>query len=249
MGTGLQAVKKPDAYIGTNGAILALPNDQDFVHLGGYGGYTDTNTAFSVGTWSYNSSTPIVNNAYKSDGTSYDYQHVFNGAAAISRTTGIAYYLGGRSVSSPDTLTNKLVAYDTATHNSSVINTAFPYAGIADSAMVWLPVGEQGILVNIGGVVSNNVANGLNSMERINVYDIAGDAWYTQSTSQGHSDTQPPADRSRICAVTPTVDKNTTHWEIALYGGSDSSNNPIDDIWVLSLPSTPLPLFVCCAVR
>jgi len=177
---------------------------------------------------------------YKSDSFSYDYQKVFNGAAAISPITGIAYYLGGRSVSSPNILTNKLVAYDTKTGNSSVINTAFPYDGIADSAMVWLPVGEQGILVNIGGAVSNN---GLNSMERINVYDIAGNEWYTQPTFQGHSNVQPPADRSRICAVTPTVDKNATHWEIALYGGSDINNNPIDDVWVLSLPCTPLPPF------
>ncbi|KAL6862826.1 hypothetical protein ACO1O0_003064 [Amphichorda felina] len=120
--------------------------------------------------------------------------------------------------------------------------------GRANAEVVWVPVGKQGILVVLGGVVypewagyghesENKDANKKESpvfMRKIDIYDIENEKWYSQETEDGPTET-----RSRGCAVVaPASDYSS--FNIYYYGGNDGLNHldPFsDDVWVLSLPS------------
>jgi hypothetical protein len=70
-------------------------------------------------------------------------------------------------------------------------------------------------------------------MREIDIYDIAGDNWYKQNTTDG------PGARTRGCAVLATA-ADRSSFNIYYYGGFDgiSPVEPFyDDVWVLSLPS------------
>lgn len=70
-------------------------------------------------------------------------------------------------------------------------------------------------------------------MKVIDVYDIAGDEWYKQTTEDG------PGARTRGCAVV-AVASDQSSYNIYYYGGFDgiSPQEPFsDEVWVLSLPS------------
>ena len=92
--------------------------------------------------------------------------------------------------------------------------------------VVWIPVGEKGALVALGGTaftlamssslenpLSDNTSKldalktqGQNFMTEIVVYDVGGDKWYTQNTS---GDTPPPT--AEFCSVVASSDDETTH--------------------------------------
>ncbi|KID79263.1 Galactose oxidase/kelch, beta-propeller, partial [Metarhizium brunneum ARSEF 3297] len=118
----------------------------------------------------------------------------------------------------------------------------------ANPEVVWVPVGKQGILVVLGGVVYPDWASGdlesaneteskkLKSpefMRTIDIYDVANKKWYQQPTEGG------PGARTRGCAVVaPASDKSS--FNIYYYGGYDGihpKNDFSDEVWVLSLPS------------
>lgn len=70
-------------------------------------------------------------------------------------------------------------------------------------------------------------------MHTIDVYDVAGDKWYTQTTVNG------PSARARGCAVVAPASDGSS-FNIYYYGGYDGIHpeQPFhDDVWVLSLPS------------
>jgi hypothetical protein len=70
-------------------------------------------------------------------------------------------------------------------------------------------------------------------MSDINIYDIAGDTWYTQSTIAG------PGQLALGCAVV-AVAQDASSYNIYYYGGYDGLHEHQDfndDVWILSLPS------------
>jgi len=102
--------------------------------------------------------------------------------------------------------------------------------------MVWLPLSTQGILLHVGGLLTNPDGSTLNNpVRKVNIYDIASSSWYTQITS-GEANVN-PVDRSYMCLVTPSPNASQTHWEIVLIGGANPGNQPVDAGWVLSIPS------------
>ena len=101
--------------------------------------------------------------------------------------------------------------------------------------MTWLPRGEDGILVNLGGIISRGGQSIANPISKVNVFDIKSSTWFTQTAVAGENEV--PEDRSFFSAVTPTPNENQTHWEIVFYGGVNSTGGTIDDIWALSLPN------------
>ncbi|RDA87410.1 hypothetical protein CP532_6974 [Ophiocordyceps camponoti-leonardi (nom. inval.)] len=119
--------------------------------------------------------------------------------------------------------------------------------GRSNAEMVWVPVGKQGILVVLGGVVYPEWASDIHQsedeaasvrespsfMSDIDIYDVAGNRWYKQTTTGG------PGTRTRGCAVVaPAADRSS--FNIYYYGGFDGVHprKPFyDDVWVLSLPS------------
>jgi len=216
-------VRKPGALATTGGAILPLPNNTGFVHLGGFPVSTSS-------VWYYDATTSSaagISSTYEANDL-----NVYNGAYAISPLTGVAYYLGGLDLNRKPT--GNLVAYDTVKRNSSVISQ-FPLGSIHGSSMVFLPLGSQGILVNMAGFITSTSGDAtlLNPMDKVNIYDIASSSWYTQPTSGQNN----PVRRSYMCMVTPTPNAAQTHWEMVLIGGANADNSPLDEVWALSVPS------------
>ncbi|KAK4683263.1 hypothetical protein QC764_123530 [Podospora pseudoanserina] len=119
--------------------------------------------------------------------------------------------------------------------------------GRAGAELVWVPVGTKGILVALGGVVDpsfikingrssdpdNNREKSREFMSTIDIYDVAGDRWYRQKTSDG------PEALSRGCAVVAPAQDGTS-FNIYYYGGYaalEQKSGYSDAVWVLSLPS------------
>ncbi|KAK0714848.1 hypothetical protein B0H67DRAFT_488130 [Lasiosphaeris hirsuta] len=119
--------------------------------------------------------------------------------------------------------------------------------GRANPELVWVPVGKEGILVALGGVIfpeftgylgtsSNAAASKATSpsfMSTINIYDVASDKWYSQPTVGG------PGQLTRGCSVViPAQDQSS--FSIYYYGGYTGLTKTEefnDDVWVLSIPS------------
>ncbi|OTB00070.1 hypothetical protein M426DRAFT_75990 [Hypoxylon sp. CI-4A] len=189
--------------------------------------------------------------------------YVTYGAAASAPSENKAWYFGGyrspswgpiyqytNSTYDPSTISNTFITLDMSTQTSEVwTNTTLP-SGIpsrANPSMVWVPVGEQGILVVLGGVTypeyenttrisSNETQSRKDSpafMSNIDIYDIAGDKWYQQPTVGS------PPQLTKGCAVVGTASDRSS-FNIYYYGGYDgldSSADFSDDVWILSLPT------------
>ncbi|KAI0425552.1 hypothetical protein F5Y09DRAFT_346581 [Xylaria sp. FL1042] len=191
-------------------------------------------------------------------------RYVTYGGAANAPSENKAWYFGGyRSPSwgpiyqpsindslNPTNVSNTFITLDLSKQQSEKwSNVTLPsyIPSRANPSVVWVPVGEQGILVVLGGVLYpdyNNVnSTSLNIaqsekdsptyMSNIDIYDVAGDKWYQQLTTGG-----PPA-LAMGCAVVATAQDSSSH-NIYYYGGYDGlheTENFNDDVWVLSLPS------------
>lgn len=145
---------------------------------------------------------------------------------------------------------NTLITLDMTTQmDEKWTNKTLPskIPGRAGSELVWVPVGAQGILVALGGVlfpefinssaVSDNEAASKASspsfMSTIDIYDVAKDEWHRQPTVGG------PGQLTRGCAVVVPA-KDRSSFSIYYYGGYAGlkASDPFsDDVWVLSIPS------------
>lgn len=119
----------------------------------------------------------------------------------------------------------------------------------SEGGLVWLPYGQQGMLLAFGGIdlpgdLSTSGIN-LNStykkqqtndyMTNIGVYDIAQDAWAMQSTQEKIK----PPQMAHFCTVTTSALDNSSHF-VYVFGGYDGTYanfQAYDSIWVLSVPA------------
>lgn len=164
-------------------------------------------------------------------------------------THGNFYYLSSKQ--SPTNISNTMIQVDmTDQLTEKWANKTLPekIQGRSNAEVVWVPVGEQGILVVIGGAVYPYWAGGGTPvspdedaakeegpkfMSTIDIYDIANDEWYQQNA------TDSPGARARGCAVLG-VASDSSSFNIYYYGGFDgvdATEDFNDDVWVLSLPS------------
>ncbi|KAK5653711.1 hypothetical protein OQA88_8742 [Cercophora sp. LCS_1] len=117
-----------------------------------------------------------------------------------------------------------------------------------NGAMVHIPVGEKGVLVQIGGQITVNPtpygvripgASGGNhniKLDFVDIYDIQSGFWFRQKTF-GLGDGK-PIGRSDICTVVvPAKDKSS--YQIYMVSGMDNyaTHVTLGEIWVLSIPS------------
>jgi len=118
----------------------------------------------------------------------------------------------------------------------------------SEGGLVWLPYGENGILLAFGGIdlPGDQGASGIvlnasaqaakNSyMTNIAVYDIAHDSWALQPSLEKTS----PPQLAQFCTVTASAADNSSHF-IYAYGGYDGTyqaTSAYDSIWVLSVPA------------
>ncbi|TGJ86882.1 hypothetical protein E0Z10_g1893 [Xylaria hypoxylon] len=190
-------------------------------------------------------------------------RYITYGGAANAPSENKAWYFGGyRSPSggpvyqpslnnslNPLNVSNTLITLDISQASPKWSNTTLPN-GIpsrANPSVVWVPVGEQGILVVLGGVsypyYSTSAQVSLNEpqsrkdspgyMANVDIYDIASGKWYQQTTIGA------PPQLAMGCAVVATA-QDSSSYNIYYYGGFDGLNEDQDfndDVWVLSLPS------------
>ncbi|KAK3390835.1 hypothetical protein B0H63DRAFT_123895 [Podospora didyma] len=148
-------------------------------------------------------------------------------------------------------VSNTLITLDMTTQQKETwTNETLPpgIPGRGTPELVWVPVGAQGILVALGGVISpsyvtvrrvsdnisQNQAQSPGFMTTINIYDVAGKKWYSQPTTGGS-----PGQLTRGCAVVARAQDGSS-FNIYYYGGYTGvreSDPYSDDVWVLSLPS------------
>ncbi|KAF9875115.1 kelch domain-containing protein [Colletotrichum karsti] len=116
-----------------------------------------------------------------------------------------------------------------------------------NGAMVHVPVGDKGIIVNLGGQTTRNPTpygvqvKGANSgnininMSFVDIYDIETGFWFRQETF-GLPDI--PTGRSDICAVLVPA-KDSSSWNIYMIAGVENYATYItsEEIWVLTLPT------------
>ncbi|KAI1470454.1 uncharacterized protein F4812DRAFT_267096 [Daldinia caldariorum] len=190
-------------------------------------------------------------------------RYVTNGGAANAPSENKAWYFGGyrsesggpiyensfNDTTNPTTTSDYLITLDmdTQTQETWKNETIGNISSRADPSVVWVPVGEQGILVVLGGVTypsylgrnltsANEAQSKKDSpgfMSNIDIYDVASKKWY-QQPAQG----TPPQSAMGCAVVAPAQDYSS--FNIYYYGGYDGLHDTTDfnnDVWILSLPS------------
>ncbi|KAI0404594.1 hypothetical protein F4802DRAFT_615466 [Xylaria palmicola] len=167
-----------------------------------------------------------------------------------SRLWGPIYQPSNNNSLNPLNTSNTLITLDLGIQQSEKwTNDTLPNSvpSRANPSVVWVPVGEQGILVVLGGVTypyystssqaslneAQSVKDGPGYMANVDIYDVASGEWYQQHTIGA------PSLSAMGCAVVASA-QDFSSYNIYYYGGFDGlheSENFYDDVWVLSLPS------------
>ncbi|OBT66303.1 hypothetical protein VE03_04343 [Pseudogymnoascus sp. 23342-1-I1] len=176
----------------------------------------------------------------------------FGGMQAKGR--GEVYMVQGSATTDPTIYSNDLIDLDMSAQLEEVwskhtIPATVP--GRASPEVVWVPVGEKGVLVVVGGVVNPVFTNASYTLtdaqmaesqtkspaflSTVSIYDIATSSWFQQPT------TSPPTSTAwtQGCTVVASAPDGSSH-NIYYYGGFDgiSLQSPFnDEVWILSLPS------------
>ncbi|KAF3811302.1 hypothetical protein GCG54_00001618 [Colletotrichum gloeosporioides] len=163
-----------------------------------------------------------------------------DGTYTQSKDTG--YYFGGivrrRSdysisdwnVSIP---TPGLVSYNMTSGEIKNTTSEFgQYGTFKEGSSQFLPFGDAGILLFLGGLEAPRTSRGGDWKEvdftRVTLFDIEGQRWYTQGTTGSI-----PATRRRFCTTGISGPNNT--FEIFMYGGF-GSQGVLSDVYVLTVP-------------
>ncbi|KAB8264201.1 hypothetical protein BDV32DRAFT_135551 [Aspergillus pseudonomiae] len=216
----------------------AMWSDKDNTTLFTYGGRGVDDTSVDQGLWTYT----IADGSWKLQQTSIKPVRLQGGAYVDAPQIQAAYWVGGYQDSdTTPAITDKTVDYATGMIQFNTTTGTFtqfdaPFTPVQQGALVYLPVGEKGILVFVGGEVPS-IQNGINATLTPNpwnhawVYDIAGNKWYNQTTSGS------VASRTQFCAVVEQ-DLSTSSYQIYVIGGADyESKKSLTDVSYLSIPS------------
>ncbi|RGP76880.1 hypothetical protein FLONG3_4963 [Fusarium longipes] len=163
------------------------------------------------------------------------------GAGVSVPTRGEAYYYGGwlSENSVPDWEGSRLASSGLIKYvmdSNTWSNVSGPDdVGRAEGAMIYLPIGDDGMLVYFGGG-QDLYGNGTlepQPMDEILLYDMANTRWYTQKTSG-----DAPNDRRRFCGGA-TWAKDRSSYNIYIFGGRGFPpfETGYDDIYILTIPS------------
>ncbi|KAH7236542.1 hypothetical protein BKA59DRAFT_503984 [Fusarium tricinctum] len=218
-----------------NGGILWEDSINKRLYL--YGGEYYSTTPQSFDLYSYD----ILYNKWDSYGSPPDeVQAASYGAGVSISSRGEAYYYGGwlsnasiKGWSGPPRASNGLIKYEMDSNTWSNI-TGPDDTGRAEGAMVFIPVGDGGMLVYFGGA-KDLYGNGTltpQPLDEIFLFDVANAKWYTQKTS-GNT----PDNRRRFCGGA-TWAKDQSSYNIYIYGGGGFPDSAgYDDIYILTIPS------------
>ncbi|KAE8379096.1 hypothetical protein BDV26DRAFT_176784 [Aspergillus bertholletiae] len=216
----------------------AMWSNRDNTTLFTYGGRGVNNISVDQGLWTYT----IADGSWKLQQTSIKPVRLQGGAYVDVPQIQAAYWVGGyQNSDTTPAITDKTVDYATGMIQFNTTTGTFtqldaPFTPVQQGALVYVPVGEMGILVFVGGEVPS-IQNGINATLTPNqwnyawIYDIAGDKWYNQTT------TGSAASRTQFCAVVEQ-DLSTSSYQIYVIGGADyESQESLTDVSYLSIPS------------
>ncbi|KAK0627584.1 hypothetical protein B0T14DRAFT_493646 [Immersiella caudata] len=126
-------------------------------------------------------------------------------------------------------------AFRNITQGKILSGAGFPER--ADGVLVFVPGwGEKGVLIGLGGGTTDGVSETFSeSMETLDVYDIATSEWFHQKTSG-----DAPGVRVNPCAVIASA-PDASSFNIYLYGGQNlqpyMGQTQYGDMYILSIPS------------
>ncbi|KAK5664257.1 hypothetical protein OQA88_475 [Cercophora sp. LCS_1] len=193
----------------------------------------------SFNLWSYD----VMNNEWVSFGPPGQaaIDSVSYGAGASVSELGQGFFFGGwiSNNTDPDwsgvpVATTGMVKYDMDSNSWSNI-TGPDSIRRAEGVMVFLPIGDGGMLVYFGGI-QDLYANGTvagQPMEQILLYDVLSSKWYKQNATG-----DVPEMRARFCAGASWAPDQSSY-NIYLYGGAGMppSTAGFDDVYILTIPT------------
>ncbi|KAM0286226.1 hypothetical protein ACHAQH_000953 [Verticillium albo-atrum] len=174
---------------------------------------------------------------------SRDIQSTSYGAGVAVSSRGEGYYFGGWMSNTsvpgwgdgPPLATTGLVKYSMDSNEWTNV-TGPDSTPRAEGAMVYIPAGDAGMLVYLGGVqdLYQNGTATAQPMDEVFLYDVLSGKWYTQETTGAT-----PEKRRRFCAGVTWADDQSSY-NIYLYGGApppEEVGAGFDDLYILSMPS------------
>ncbi|KAF2635076.1 hypothetical protein P280DRAFT_511495 [Massarina eburnea CBS 473.64] len=224
-----------DSVPAVQGGILWPDASNKIIYL--YGGEYNNGKPEEFRLWFYD----IVYNTWNvSNASTTDVSRASWGAGVAVQDRALGYYYGGwlSETSVPDyqgnTPLKDMLVYDML--GNSFRNQSGPDdIPRAEGVMLYLPAGDGGILIYLGGLRGSDTNETMTSqsMTEILIYDIANNHWYTQKAS---GDRIPEA-RRRFCAGA-TWAEDRSSYNIYLYGGASVGEGAgFGDAWILSMPS------------
>lgn len=214
----VKAIAKPSNITSSTQGALWVANDTLF-HYGGDGGDNEL--------WSFDTNSNTFTELPQKLAGATD------GSFATS-PAGVGYYMGGVATADHSDQLQLVRSVNLATMDIATMNFTQPET-IADSQLIYMPFGQEGILVSIGGNYLTGNKKQPVPMQDVWVYDIYSDTWAKQNATAGVAADSIPAARSTFCAV-PAIASGSSSAQIVFYGGLNSNGVGLDDLWMLSLP-------------
>ncbi|KAH8149398.1 uncharacterized protein LAJ45_06477 [Morchella importuna] len=204
-------------------------------------------TAFSL--WQYNIKSAewsdiTSKTSIDSDSGGKSIQRAAEGAGVSIPDRGLGYYFGGHldsyttegwSKQTPRIYLKSLLQFDMNKNQFlNVTENGLEDAGVperADSVLLFVPWGSEGILVGIGGGLNDTFSQ----LNIIDIYDVSSRKWTKQAT-----DGTTPKYRVNPCAVVGSASDGSSH-NIYFFGGQNlvpyGEQVQYNDMWILSIPS------------
>ncbi|KAM0342387.1 hypothetical protein ACHAPU_009574 [Fusarium lateritium] len=228
-------LSKNDTIPSVNGAVMWEDTVNKRIYL--YGGEYFDMSPLPFYLYSYD----ILNDEWITHGSPPDTVEAASYGAGVSISLrGEAYYYGGwlsnssiKDWKGPPRASNGLIKYEMDSNTWSNL-TGPDNVGRAEGAMVYVPVGDAGMLVYFGGS-QDLYGNGTltpQPLDEIFLFDVANAKWYTQKTSG-----DVPDDRRLFCGGA-TWAKDQSSYNVYIYGGAGFPPAVgYDDIYILTIPS------------
>ncbi|PVH92279.1 hypothetical protein DM02DRAFT_700347 [Periconia macrospinosa] len=164
------------------------------------------------------------------------------GAGVSVSQLGQGYYYGGwisnitmRGWTQPPTMSSSMYRYDYDANKLTAMNSP-DGLGRAEGGMSWIPAGDNGLLVYLGGIVDRGDGTKFpQPMGKILVYDPQTNSWFTQTATGAI-----PQERARFCMDAAWAPDRSSY-NIYMWGGLNVGSNvnvtAFNDVYLLTLPT------------
>ncbi|KAF8538422.1 hypothetical protein BDD12DRAFT_741343 [Trichophaea hybrida] len=222
-------------------------NDKLFLYGGLFSDVNPVTAPPAFALWEYNIASGNWNKddtSVSSDSGSSEIQRAAEGAGVSVPGRSLGFYFGGHldgyttqgwSQSIPRVYLKSLLEFDMDKKQfRNITKNGLEKAGVperADGVLVFVPWGNEGILLAIGGGTNETFSQ----MNVIDVYDLGTQKWTKQST-----DGPTPKYRVNPCAVVASAPDGSSH-NVYFFGGQNlvpyAQQLQYDDMYILTVPA------------